>query len=73
MMVARQQALFSGTTLREKLEELRTQLIDLAFVLERRGQVEAADVAIATSSRIDELCEELPVEPVRSSGPRKSD
>jgi hypothetical protein len=72
-MVARQQALFSATTIREKLEELRTQLVDLAFVLECRGQVEAADVAITTSSRIDELCEELPVENARSSGSREAD
>lgn len=46
-------------SIRDKLEHLRTQLVDLAFTLERRGQVEAADVAIATSSRIAELCEDV--------------
>ena len=47
-----------STLFRAKLEDLRTQLVDLAFTLERRGQVEAADVAIAASSRIAELCED---------------
>jgi hypothetical protein len=46
-------------SIRDKLAELRTQLVDLAFVLERRGQAEAADVAITTSARLNELCDEL--------------
>lgn len=62
MMVARQESLSPGTALRGKLDELRTQLVDLAFMLERRGQFEAADVAIATSSRLGQLCEEPPME-----------
>ena len=44
---------------REKLEQLRTELADLAFTLECRGRLDAADVAIATSARIGELCDEL--------------
>ena len=52
-----------ATAIREKLDDLRTQLVDLAFALERRGQMEAADVAIATSCRIGELCDELEEEP----------
>ena len=48
-----------ATAIREKLDDLRTQLVELAFALERRGQMEAADVAIATSCRVGELCDEL--------------
>jgi hypothetical protein len=43
----------------EKLTGLRTELVDLAFTLERKGLLEAADVAITTSARVGELCEEL--------------
>ena len=49
----------SPMLVREKLEELRTELVDLAFALDRRGQPEAADVAILTSARLAELCTEL--------------
>jgi hypothetical protein len=48
-----------STSIHDKLDEMRTQLVDLAFVLERRGQIEAADVAITTSARLRELCGEL--------------
>ena len=41
----------------ERLHALRTDLVDLAFTLECRGQMEAADVAIATSARLQELCD----------------
>ena len=44
--------------LRERLHALRTELVDLAFTLECRGQMEAADVANATSARLQELCDE---------------
>ena len=43
----------------EKLDQLRTELVDLAFVLERGGRFDAADVAISTSARVGELCAEL--------------
>ncbi len=48
---------------RTKLDRLRTDLIDLAFVLETRGRLEAADVALATSARVGELCDELAGDP----------
>lgn len=42
-----------------KLDGLRTELVELAFVLDRRGRIEAADVAMTISGRVGELCEEL--------------
>jgi hypothetical protein len=42
-----------------KLHGLRTELVELAFVLDRRGRIEAADVAMTISGRVGELCEEL--------------
>jgi len=50
-----------------KLYKLRTDLAELAFVLDRQGSLEAADVALATSARVGELCEEL--NPVFSENP----
>jgi hypothetical protein len=44
---------------REKLEGLRTELVDLAFTLECRGRLDAADTAIMISARVREVCEEL--------------
>lgn len=43
----------------EKLDQLRLELVDLAFTLECRGRLDAADVAMTTSARVAELCEEL--------------
>jgi hypothetical protein len=43
----------------EKLDQLRNELVDLAFTLECRGQLDAADVAMTTSARVSELCDEL--------------
>jgi hypothetical protein len=43
----------------EKLNRLRDELVELAFQLDQRGRPEAADVALATSGRIAELCAEL--------------
>ena len=52
----------AGTSVvQEKLDQLCTELVDLAFNLERRGRLDAADVAIATSARVKELREELAV------------
>jgi hypothetical protein len=42
-----------------KLDGLRTELVEMAFVLDRRGRIEAADVAMTISGRVGELCEEL--------------
>lgn len=36
----------------EKFDALRTELTDLAFILERRGRVDAADIATAISARL---------------------
>jgi hypothetical protein len=47
------------TLMLHKLAGLQTELADLAFVLERQGRVDAADVAVTTSARIGELWEEL--------------
>jgi hypothetical protein len=42
-----------------KLDGLRTELVELAFSLDRRGSCEAADVAITLSARVRELCDEF--------------
>lgn len=42
-----------------QLADLRVDLVEQAFRLERRGRLDAADVALATSLRIAELCAEL--------------
>ncbi len=42
-----------------RLDDLRAELADLAFDLERRGRLDAADVANAASARIGELREEF--------------
>lgn len=44
---------------REKLRGLRVELADLAFALERRGRLDAADVAGAVAARVGELLAEL--------------
>ena len=42
----------------EKLDQLRTELIESAYALDTRGQHQAADVAMRTSARLGELWEE---------------
>lgn len=42
-----------------KLAALQVELIEQACTLERRGRIDAADVARATSARIAEFCAEL--------------
>ncbi len=49
-----------------RLAALRAELVEQACVLERQGRLDAADVAIATSARVAELCTEL--ELVKSAG-----
>jgi hypothetical protein len=53
-----------------KLCALRTELVDLAYVLDSRGRFDAADVAMTTSARVGELCAELasgePADPARA-------
>ena len=46
-------------TLLGKLHGLRAELTELAFVLDRGGRLDAADVAMTLSGRVGELCEEL--------------
>lgn len=43
----------------EKLAALRVELVEQAYALERQGRLDAADVAIATSARVAEVCAEL--------------
>lgn len=45
----------SARELRRDLESLRDDLIELAFTLERRGQFEAADVALGAAARLKEI------------------
>jgi hypothetical protein len=47
-----------------KLAALRAELVEQAYALERQGRLDAADVAIAASARIAEVCTEL--EPAKS-------
>lgn len=50
-------------TLLDRLAALRIELVDLAYTLDVRGAVTAADVAMTTSSRLAELCEEFSARP----------
>jgi hypothetical protein len=43
----------------DRLATLRTELVDLAHDLDVRGNCAAADVAMTTSARLAELCEEF--------------
>ena len=51
----------------EKLAALRTELIEQAYALERQGRLDAADVAIAASVRLAEICAELEAGELRPS------
>jgi len=42
-----------------KLAALRVELVDLAYQLDVQGRLEAADVAMSTSARVAEICEEF--------------
>ena len=50
------------TTVLDRLAALRTELVEQAYALERQGRLDAADVAVATSLRIGEVCDELSAE-----------
>ena len=58
-----------ATEILEKLHQLRTELVELAYTLDTRGQPGAADVAMTTSARIGELCEEFVAERSRELQP----
>jgi hypothetical protein len=49
------------------LGRLRTELADLAFDLERRGRLDAADVVMMLDARVRELAEETELETDRDS------
>jgi hypothetical protein len=62
----------SAADIREKLDRLRMELVELAFTLDTRRQCEAAGVALTTSARVGELCDELESEsrgPIAKSAP----
>lgn len=42
-----------------RLDRLRVELVDLAFELECRGKLDAADVANTTAAQVRELCAEF--------------
>lgn len=46
----------------DRLAALRTELVEQAYRLERQGRLDAADIAVATSQRIGEVCDELTAE-----------
>lgn len=50
-----------------KLVALRGELIELAFELDRRGSGDAADVAMTTAARLEELCTESAGRPDRNN------
>lgn len=50
----------------DKLAALRTELVEQAYALERQGRLDAADVAIAVSARVAEICVEL--DPAKAAG-----
>jgi hypothetical protein len=43
----------------DKLEALRSELADLAFDLECRGRLDAADMATLTAAHLKDLCAEF--------------
>jgi hypothetical protein len=49
----------SSGILLQKLAQLRAELVELAFTMDRRGHPDAADVAMMVSARVGELCEEF--------------
>jgi hypothetical protein len=44
-----------------RLDALRVELVDLAYLLERRGRLDAADVALAVAGRVGEFQDEFDV------------
>ena len=48
-----------------RLDALRAELVDLAYLLERRGRRDAADLAVAVSARVSEIHDEFAARPPR--------
>ncbi len=46
-----------------QLDQLRVELVELAFTLECRGRLDAADLALAVAARLEELNTGTPAEP----------
>lgn len=51
---------FPNDPLLEKLRRLRSELTELAFTLDTRGQAAAADTASSIAGRLDQLLENEP-------------
>lgn len=51
-----------------QLRGLQTELVELAFTLDRRGRPEAADVALTISGRLGELHAEFAAQTVPGAG-----
>ena len=50
-----------------QLDQLRVELVDLAFTLEGRGRLDAADLALAVAARLAELSGGSNLRPAPSS------
>ncbi len=62
-----------AAVLLDRLDALRVELVDLAYVLERRGRRDAADLALAVAGRVGEFHTEFTVVPAerrRAAAPR---
>jgi hypothetical protein len=58
-------------TVRAKIAALRAEFVELAFDLECRGRLDAADVAMAAAARIEEVADELgPENRTAEDGPK---
>lgn len=55
-----------AAVLRVRLDALRVELVDLAYALERRGRLDAADLALAVAGRVGEFHDDLSPAPARS-------
>jgi hypothetical protein len=59
----------STASVADRLAALRTELVEQAYALERQGRLDAADVALAASHRLGEVCAELGDESARLAAP----
>lgn len=57
----------TATELFAGISALRTELVDLAFTLDRCGRADAADVALDLSHRLTELCDRFETQAHRSA------
>ncbi len=59
-------------SLLDRLAALRVELVDLAYALDVRGACAAADVAMTTSARIAELCDDFSTQPSDTNSKQNS-